>query len=212
MKQIPIFLLILLFVAAVWFLFNDNSGENGNEAPGEKGQTPAQKWEDWLNTQKILGCEVLSVAASQEWIEKHRSEISIPNQIEFGNPYIVSELPFVIDHNLIQIAVDPENKYRVSARKFPPDKTPLKVGDKLPDTFPLNSNFEYRGNSRSEAQKLFKNRTHTFVFEAKEIYARPDVDGSMVTYISPKGAIIHYNTDWIITEIKGSVFKRHHSF
>ena len=189
---------------------------NGNKTPNgfshEKEQTPAKKWEDWLNEKKKLGHEVLGVAASQAWIEKHKDEISIPNQIEFGKPHTVLETPFILVPYLIQIAVDPKGKYRVSAKKFPQDKTPLKIGDKLLDSFPLNSKFEYSGNSLSEAQKLFKNRTHTFVFEAQKTYARADIDDSTVTYRSSEGATVHYNTDRIITEIEGSVFKRHHSF
>lgn len=106
--------------------------------------------------------------------------------------------------------MDPEGETRVSARKFSPDKIPLKVGDKLPATFSFNMSFEYRGNSAAEAKDLLKNMTATFDFEAKETYARRSDGGSWVTYMSLEGATIHYTADWTITEIEGSVFKRDH--
>lgn len=95
---------------------------------------------------------------------------------------------------------------------WPPDKTPLKIGDKLPYSFPVDVNIKWSGNSFSEPEfkELLKNSTDNFVFKAKETYARTAVGGSIVTYTSPKGATIHYNADRIITQIEGAVFKRHH--
>ena len=80
------------------------------------------KWESWLfrlGLYKDLGYEVLSVTASEAWIEKHRDEISIPNQIKFGEPHIVSELPFIGT----MIAVDPNDK-RIVIHTLPPGIPP----------------------------------------------------------------------------------------
>ena len=199
MKRIGYFLLGLIIVAGIWYLYNNNGGGNGL----------AEQWESWLRIRKeVLGYDVLSVEASQAWIEKNRDEIHIPNQIEFGNPYTVSEIPFALYG--ITIAVDPKGNRRVSAREWPPEKTPLKIGDKLPLSFPVNVNIKWTGNNLSEFESYLKNETYNFkfVFEAKETYARTDIGGSTITYISPTGATIHYNVDRIITDIEGSVFKR----
>ena len=209
-----IFIVFLILVATVWYFYENDRG-NGNvpppPVPPGPELTPAQKeWAIWLNMENALGHEVLDAAASHVWIEKHSDEISIPYQIKFGEPHTVSEPAFVVVPYNIQIAVDPNGDYRVSAREFPPDKNFLKVGDKLPRSFPFNSSFEYSGNSAAEAQELLKSRTATFDFEAKKTYARRSDGGSMVTYMSLEGATIHYNADWIITEIEGSVFKRDH--
>ena len=111
MARVTIFL-ILFIVATILFLYYDNGGNNNvipqpplPEQPDDKDQ----QWQDFINIQKALGHEVLSVAASQRWIEKHSDEISIPNQIEFAEPHIVSELSFTGT----MIAVDANDKRRV---------------------------------------------------------------------------------------------------
>ena len=157
----------------------------------------------------------LDVAKSAAWIKKHADEISIPDSIDFMASHYVPELDIAI-YGII-ITRDHNGKYRVGKKRafgrgWPPDKTPLNIGDKLPDSFPVNVNIEWSGNSFSEFdfKELIKNKTHNFVFKAKEIDFHTDVDGSIVTYMSPKGATIHYNTDRIITQIEGAVFKKHH--
>ena len=80
------------------------------------------RWKSWLfrlRLYKDLGYEVRSVTASEAWIEKHRDEISIPNQIEFGETHIVSELPFIGT----MIAVDP-NDNRIVIHSLPPIPIP----------------------------------------------------------------------------------------
>lgn len=217
----------LLFPALLLILF-------GCEPPQEK--TPAQQWEHFISGQKVLGCEVLSVAASEAWIEKHRDEISIPNQIVFGKPHHVQDFGFVPYG--IMIAVDANDKRRVIARKWLPEKTLLKVGDTLTTGFPIEFDLDSfgRGSEAIESfKKHFENQSYNFVFEAKETILRhglpvpnymPFVEAKVeqakaeeafynsfapdkgTIYMSPNGATISYNGFRIVTKIEGSVFQR----
>ena len=127
MKYKTIFTIVTIFIIAFIVGCNPTPGPNDKsdpKAPGvEPPEPPAQQWEHFKNVQKALGREVLSVAASQVWIEKHRDEISIPNQIEFGEPHIVSELPFIGT----MIAVDSNGK-RIVIRSPPPPPSPPPPG------------------------------------------------------------------------------------
>ena len=127
MARVTIFL-ILFIVATILFLYYDNGGNNDvipqpplPEQPDDKDQQQPddkdQQWQVFINIQKALGHEVLSIAASQRWIEKHSDEIRIPNQIEFAEQHIVSELPFTGT----MIAVDANDKRRVIRWPDPPD-------------------------------------------------------------------------------------------
>ncbi len=98
-------------------------------------------------------------------------------------------------------------KHRAFGRGWPPDKTSLKIGDKLPTSFPVDVNIEWTGNSIVEFKEFLKKQKLQFRFEAKKAVARTDTDGSIVTYMSPEGAAIHYNVDRIITQIEGTVLK-----
>ena len=175
-------------------------------------RNPSQQWEHWID---LLALDMKNVAQSADWIEKHRGEISIPDKIDFMEIHTVLELPFLpygifitTDHNG-ELRV---GKHRTFRRGWPPDKTSLKIGDKLPGSFPVDVNIEWRGNSFSEFKEFLKNRTYNFVFEANKTVARTNIDGFIVTYMSPKGATIHYNADRIIIQIEGTVFKRHHTY
>ena len=182
------------------------------EPPDPPEKTPAQQWEHWIN---LLALDMKNVEQSVDWIKKHRGEISLPNKIDFMDIHTVMELPFLpygiiitTDHNgKLRVG-----KYRAFRRGWPPDKTPLKIGDKLPNSFPVDVNIKWTGNSFSEFEEFLKNRTYNFVFEAKETEARTDIGGSIVPYMSPEGATIHYNVDRIIIQIEGIVFKRHHIY
>ena len=206
---------LLLFSPLLFILF---------ECEPLEEKTPAQQWEHFISGQKALGCEVLSVAASQVWIEEHRDEISIPNQIVFGKPHHVQDFGFVPYG--IMIAVDANDKRRVIARKWPPEKTLLKVGDTLILLFPFNSLFQREfsfDNSKEieiDPNEHWKNVTSNFVFEAKETIVHPNfetfADDNFIctTYMSPNGATISCKLDdngIIVTKIEGSVFKRNHN-
>ena len=160
--------------------------------------TPAQQWEHWIN---LLEFDMKSVAQSADWISKHDDEILIPPKIDFMERHPVLELPFV--QYGISITTDHNGKLRVGKQKgfggrWPPAKTPLKVGDKLSDTFSFKDSFEWTGQA-SDFEAFIKNRTYRFVFEGKKTYNFTDA-GSTVTYTSPKGATIHYNADKIIIQ------------
>ena len=174
--------------------------------------TPVQQWEQWINLPNI---DMKSVAQSADWIEKHRSEISIPDKIDFMDYNYVMEWPFLVYG--IFITTDHNGKLRVGRNStlgygWPPAKTPLKVGGKLSGSFPFGDSFQWTGQNLSDFEAFIKNRTYHFVFEAKKPYNFTDVTGSMITYTSPEGGTIHYNADRIITQIEGTVFKRHHTF
>ena len=102
---------------------------------------------------------------------------------------------------------------RIGFQPGPPDKTLLKIGDKLAVSFPVDINIEWSGNSVSEFdfKELLKNQTNNFALKAKETYSYTDVGGFIITYKSPKGAPIYYNADRIITQIEGDVFERQHN-
>lgn len=144
------------------------------------------EWNDFIARKKLLGCEVLSAAASKTWIEKHSDEISIPKRILFGKPHYVQNR-FFAPYG-IMIALDSDDNYRVIARKLPPDKTLLKIGDTLtmkfikytdPDEFSdafgdiLNDMLD--SDNKVKARKAFdsyinlvENKTRNFVFEPEE--------------------------------------------
>ena len=101
MARVTIFL-IFFIVATILFLYYDNGGNNDviPQPPlSEQSDDKDQQWQDFINIQKALGYEVLSIAASQRWIEKHRDEINIPNQIEFAEPHIVIGTSFYRDYD-----------------------------------------------------------------------------------------------------------------
>ncbi len=228
MKRISIVFLILIIGASVWFLYDAN----------QKEQTPSVKWGVFINTQKDLGREVLSAAASQAWIEKHSDEIHLPSQIAFGKPHPVQEFGFALYG--IMIAVDPNNKQRVIAKKLPPEKTLLKVGDPLALTFlsysdPNQFLEEYgevfklstqgRGAEAGLLHDKILNRTRTFVFEAGELILlqgipmpkKIDDDTNFMDYagpdkytiyMSPQGATLSYTGHRNVTKIEGTVFQR----
>ena len=199
MKRMSIvFLILIIVVASVWFLYDAN----------QKEQTPAERWDIFINKAKDLGREVLSIDASQAWIEKHSDEISLPNQIAFGKPYHVQDFGFTPYG--IMIAVDQNEKRRVIAWQLPPEKTLLKVGDKLTYLFP-------RGATGKIHPVPKEKNDNVFVFEAKQTSVHPHTIDSMYadkflcsTYMSLEGATISYNHDWIVTNIEGTVYRRNH--
>ncbi|MCE2401519.1 hypothetical protein J4G08_11620, partial [Candidatus Poribacteria bacterium] len=74
---------------------------------------------------------------------------------------------------------DANDKRRVIARKWPPEKTLLKVGDTLTTAgFPIGDlaldldNFGSASEAVEAFKKHFENQTSNFVFEAKEIIFR----------------------------------------
>ena len=243
-ETIDHFFLILIIVASVWFLYGDNGKGNGDISPipPQKEQTPTERWEHFINKQKDLGREVLSVAASQEWIEKHSDEIRLPNQIVFGKPYNVQEFGFALYG--IMIAIDPNNKRRVIAKKLLLETTRLKVGDTLTFTFRSYSDpnkfveafgdaFKLSAEGRdSEASALHDkilNRTCTFVFEAGEgilhqgipMPKKIDDDTDFMDfagpdkytiYMSPKVATLSYTGHRNVTKIEGTIFQRSFDF
>ena len=213
---------LLLFPALLFILF----GCEPSTDPHLPARAPAQQWEHFISGQKALGCEVLSVTASEAWIEAHKDEISIPNQIVFGKLHRVQDFGFV--PYAIMIAVDANDKRRVIARKWPPEKTLLKVGDTLMPLFPFNFLFqkEYSfDNSLDNSKEIeidpidWKNEIASYVFEAKETIVHPNfelADDNFIctTYMSPNGATISCKLDdngIIVTKIEGSVFKRNHN-
>ena len=201
MKRMSIIFLILVLVASVWFLYDAN----------QKEQTYGETWQFFINRQKDVGRELLSVAASRKWIETHSDEIQLPNQIAFGEPYPVRDFGFTLYG--ILIAVDPTGEWRIIARKIPPEKTLLKVGDKLTYLFPRDATAKIIPPPKEK-------KDNVFVFEAKQTIVHPntiDAMGAMgadtficSTYMSLEGATVSYNHDWIVTNIEGAVFRRNH--
>ena len=193
MKRMSIVFLILIIVVAA----------------NQKEQTPAERWDIFINEAKDLGREVLGIDASQAWIEKHSDEISLPNQIAFGEPYPVQDFGFT-PYGIV-IAVDLNEKRRVIAWQLPPEKTLLKVGDKLTYLFPRNATGQIYPVPKEKNDNVF-------VFEAKQKIVHPHVDSMFMgadtfmcsTYMSLEGATVSYNHDWIVTNIEGAVFRRKH--
>ncbi|MXV82925.1 hypothetical protein F4Z98_06070 [Candidatus Poribacteria bacterium] len=131
----------------------------------EPERTPGQQFEHWTN---LLGFDILDVVKSAAWIEKHEDEISIPDSIDFMGYHHVEEFGFMAYG--IFITTDYNGKYRVGKQRafgkgWPPDKTPLKIGDKLPFSFSANDNIKWTGNRNnlSEFEDLLKNRTYHFL-------------------------------------------------
>lgn len=149
-----------------------------------------QEWNYFIARKTLLGCEVLNAAASKAWIEKHRGEISIPKRILFGKPHYVQNR-FFAPYG-IMIALDSDDNYRVIARKWPPEKTLLKVGDTLtmkfitytdPDEFSdefgdiLDSMLDAddkvdRKKALDSYMNLVESKTRNFVFESEETILR----------------------------------------
>ena len=197
-RMSTVFLILIIVVASVWFLYDAN----------QKKQTPAERWDVFINEAKDLGREVLSIDASQAWIEKHSDEISLPNQIAFGEPYHVQDFGFT-PYGIL-IAVDLNEKRRVIAWQLPPEKTLLKVGDKLTYLFPLNATGKIIPPPKEK-------KDNVSVFKAKQTIVHPNIIDSMgedtfmcSTYMSLEGATVSYNHDWIVTNIEGTVFRRNH--
>ena len=208
------------------------------------------EWNYFIARKKLLGCEVLSAAASKAWIEKYTDKISypiipagidirryafygrdidkisypIPNPMIFGKPHSIQDFGFAPYG--IMIALDSDNNRRVIARKWPEEKTLLKVGDTLTTTFvsfsdPVEISEFFDGSD-------ILNKTRNFVFQAEETifhrgipvpklpsrfkedevivdYTSPD---TYTLYMSPKGATITYNFGGVVTKIEGTVFQR----
>lgn len=185
------------------------------------------EWNYFISRKKLLGCEVLSAAASKAWIEKYRDKISypipesypIPNPMIFGKPHYIQD--FVLAPYGIMIAVDRNNRYRVIARKWPPKKTLLKVGDTLTMFFiSYTDPVEF-----FDAFGDILNKTRNFVFEAEKTILRPGIPvpkskekefdivdymspDTYTVYMSPNGATISYNGLGVVTKIEGAVFQR----
>ncbi len=185
------------------------------------------EWNYFIARKKLLGCEVLSAAASKAWIEKYRDKISypipesypIPNPMIFGKPHYIQD--FVLAPYGIMIALDSDNSRRVIARKWPPEKTLLKVGDTLTMFFiSYTDPVEF-----FDAFGDILNKTHNFVFEAKKTILRPGIPvpkskekefdivdymspDTYTVYMSPNGATISYNGLGVVTKIEGAVFQR----
>ena len=121
-------LYLVLFIPTFLFFYGckdagreqQRSSSTSQEIQASQQDNRAKQWESWLRIHKEVGYDVLSAAASEAWIEKHKDEIRIPDQIEFGKPHLVRELPFV--SYMIQIAVDPNGKRHVVAFELPPEK------------------------------------------------------------------------------------------
>ena len=147
------------------------------------------EWNKFIARKTLLGCEVLNAAASKAWIEKHRDEMSIPKRILFGKPHYVQNR-FFAPYG-IMIALDSDDNYRVIARKFPPEKTLLKIGDTLTMKFitytdPVAFSDEFseildgldaddkvdRKKAFDSYMNLVENKTRNFVFEAEETILR----------------------------------------
>ncbi len=211
------------------------------------------EWNDFIARKKLLGCEVLSAAASKAWIEKYTDKISypiipagidmrpsgfdirrsafygryidkisypIPNPMIFGKPHSIQDFGFAPYG--IMIALDSDNNRRVIARKWPEEKTLLKVGDTLTTTFRAFSD-------PVEISEFFdgfpdiSHKTRNFVFQAGETishsgipvpklpsrFKEEAVEGfdTYTLYMSPKGATITYS-DGVVTKIEGTVFQR----
>ncbi len=170
-------------------------------------------WDNFIDKQKSLGYEVLSVEASKTWIKEHSDEISLPNKIKFGKPHHLQDFGFAPYG--IMIVSDINNKYRVIARELPPEKTLLKVGDILLPFPPfIFGRKTFVGTTKESKPVDWKTEIETFVFEAKETIVQPYLeevgetkiriepsvyehvdlyDFKCTTYMSPNGATISYS-------------------
>ena len=120
MARVTIFLIV---AATMLFLYYDNDGKNDvipQPPPHAPPDDKDQQWQDFVSIREAFGYEVLSVAASQKWIEEHSDEISIPNQIAFGETHVVTELPFIGT----VITVDANDKRRVITSILVPPPPP----------------------------------------------------------------------------------------
>ena len=78
--------------------------------------TPSQMWDSWVKLQEESGYKVLSVAKSEQWIENHRSKISIPDSLSFKEEYSVDKEAYRKEGTII--TVDHNGKYRVIGKKI----------------------------------------------------------------------------------------------
>ena len=137
----PLLYMIILALLII-FSFGCDPPTRSTDPPK---RTPAQEWEHRTN---LLALDMKNVEQSADWIKKHRDEISIPNKIDFMDIYTVMELPF-LPYGII-ITTDHNGKLRVGKRRafrrgWPPDKMPLKIGDKLPMFCPITPRFHIVG-------------------------------------------------------------------
>lgn len=113
MKSFKFFISVIVSICVVTFLFGCDTLD-------------WRQWEDFVSMHKdVFGYDVLSVSASEAWIEKHRDAIDIPEQIAFGKPYHVTtksstdflKAPFT-SYMMILIAMDPKGNRRVLVKKW----------------------------------------------------------------------------------------------
>lgn len=181
----------------------------------ERGEWELQRdeWESWLRRYKnVLGYDVLlSVTESEAWISKHREEISIPGNIEFGKPhavYYATGLPPGVDG--FAVAVDMNDKHRVLIRPGgnggqPPPPPPIEL--KIGATYHPPNFIMIR--SQNKVSRSYRNIngdvTHTVVFEAGGTVSGIDKETTQWTYTSEGGATIYFGTNNIVTKIVGAV-------
>ncbi len=168
--------------------------------------TPEKVWQSWLRRYKdVLEYKVLSVEASEAWIEKHKDEIHIPDKIEFGNPHNVMELHLMTYQ--IKIAVDPTGNRRVAAREFPIIPIKGTVVDPLDEEGYLDEK-ESKEWLRNNGYQLSKGTDGDFILQYQE--QRPGIDykniarlgRTIVGYPLKDGATLTYLNGKIRIKIK----------
>lgn len=141
----------------------------------------------------------------------------------FGKPHSIQDFGFAPYG--IMIALDSDNNRRVIARKWPEEKTLLKVGDTLTTTF-MSFSDPVEFSEFFDGFPDISHKTRNFVFQAGETISHPGIPvpklpsrfkeeavdymgfDTYTLYMSPKGATITYNFDGVVTKIEGTVFQR----
>ncbi len=155
------------------------------------------EWESWLKIYKdVLKYHVLlSVTDSEKWISKHRDEINIPGNIEFGKPHVVyygTGLPSGVDG--FAIAVDPNDKHRVLIRSSSnggqqsPPPGPIKLP---PGYLSEAESLEWLSENGYEVEKsLDGSRTIKKSMKTENIDSTEEIsmDGTIIGYPLEKGA------------------------
>lgn len=197
MKFFKFFIFVIVSICTVTFLFGCDTP--GPKPPGTNLVTKTEQWEDFVSGHKdVLGYDVLSVSASEAWIEKHTNDIDIPEQIAFGKPYHVTaknstdflKAPFT-SYMMILIAMDPKGNRRVLVRKW--NKSGNEI-NKAPDGYlsaeesrQWLSNNGYEVTDTASGIQLKKERPgYRF---APKISSR-DAQGATVLYGLPEGVTV----------------------
>lgn len=87
-KAFPYILVVSLVILLIYQYEKNKNVEQGTTS---SDKSLAEQWTNWEETKKKLGYDVLDVAASIDWLAKHRDAISIPEKIDFLCKYSLAK-------------------------------------------------------------------------------------------------------------------------